>query len=69
MKRLRRGADARALPQDRLLIECLAVRLDDRLHRLSRGGGVAVNQQQDLRLFVIDAARRRLPLARVCAAL
>jgi hypothetical protein len=36
--------DARAFPQHGLLIERLAVRVDDRLHRLARGRCIAMNQ-------------------------
>lgn len=41
---LRRDADPRAFPQNRLLIERLAVRQDDGLHRLPHRRGIAVNQ-------------------------
>ena len=53
---LRRDTDPRALPQNRLLIERFAVRLDDRLHRLPRWCGIGMNQQHHLRLLAIDAA-------------
>src|SRR5262250_362463 len=57
-----RGADARRLPQHRLLLEAAAVSRDDRLYRRARGGRIGVHQQQHLRSLVIDHAIGPSPL-------
>src|SRR6186997_138669 len=54
---------ARALPQNGLLLERLAIRLDHGQDRLARRRRVGMNQEQDFRLLVIDAASGCPPLA------
>ena len=60
---LRRDTDSSALPKDRFLVECLAVRLDDALDGLPCRVRIRMNQEEHLRLLTIDAAGRRPPLA------
>ena len=53
---LSRATHASALPQNGLLLERLAIRLDNSDDRLPRRRRIGMDQEQDLRLLVIDAA-------------
>lgn len=53
---LSRATHARVFPQNGLLLERLAIRLDNGEDRLPRRRRIGMDQEQDLRLLVIDAA-------------
>jgi hypothetical protein len=60
---LSRYAHARAFPENGLLLERPAIRLDEGQNRLPRGGGIGMDKQQHLGLLVIDAPSGCPPLA------
>src|SRR4030095_12987667 len=60
---LSRATHARAFPQHGLLLERLAIRLDNGEDRLPRRRRIGMDQEQDLRLLVIEAASGCPPLA------